>query len=1312
MRQRRYFAAARAFVCRLDVCWPFVYFIFLAVVLTITASITRTRVDNAMSETWHAVHDTHVRNVVGQLSTDFDKFIAVSMGYLTLHVKTRMRPGVEEVMGTLCSLLEAFDISQLIRVAAAGTFRLYALTACMRSQRNASSPSSTTWLGMASVDHIIDNVYYLNSTTYRFEEPRRAVIGVLSSPFNVTQLLTNLTLTDQVYNASYDRFSGAATSFDRELMWSFARRSPHLLHFTFPSMLLYRSGEIPADKDPSLFMRLIIDASRLLQIQSIDTTDTFASAIFTPDSLDLEDPLLMSNNWGQRAMNSTTIGMVLHGVNARYLRVSNVSNPLMRAALKHVNLKAFKQRGYSSSADFTYRGAPATVSAFYYNKYGSPCLPVVCVSAQRPVTAPFTRIMNICLIAATTLVAVETALFFLFVHRYLSAPLRRLTVMLINRLEPQSGSSSSTSDAVRPDDAYFQLSEVQTLIAAGISAMARMRQIDAFIPNAALLQRQLQQMDDDTLANPLSHGKMSLCSSVNDLTEQTLTVVYLRIRSAPDTLGAMTEKAGARHPLPHSTSSCLFPSPHALEDFIAVVHALCRIHHGAVHRLTPDGGIVHFGSAVRTHLFSYAATAAAAAVAATRSGCEIAPVEQLNMACVRREAARCARQDAQDALAFALELRRWLDHCRIQLLPDVRALVDTGMFGCGQYRPCGSDHTLSVAFGRDVSRDLGAVPAAIGVSVAMTEETAWRVRAAVHRSVGAFVSSGVRQLPVEALRTGRVGLNADVVILYEVLPGTVTGNAAWQHYQRCCFDGFGMMLRGDYPAALSAFTGVMNISDLEPGLLPRRLCREAATSRVTGGAVSTQVERLMRECERRIAAGISKGYYRERCVPMGIDAVLKGEVQSLAALSSAGRRERRGFDGSFASTAPAASPTPSATHTTSRPFPFSIAASCRPAQEKGRSQDDAEQANVGDERAEISVCKAETGLPDSVTDSNGVRWYLPRHREVVLYAKKVATAAPTETLVLGSAGTLCTLLRRTFALQTYQNTEEAEDAPLNVFHDGPSRAGRSPCIDAHLLLRERQLFASYAQWQHPDLLVPLCRVDLIDATAAVVLGCLPGSTLRALYRRFAFVKPVTVVRLHICILAALAHLHAKGAVHGAVSLDTAVVDANGCCRLVLQTDTTPDGHVVFASPRTCYVSPAMAAGLAPTPACDVFCYGLMCLEAVTRRPAWRWADDGVSAGSTPLPSARRANRDLFTLLKKGGSAFSAAVVEGRVVPALNRVDVPPVSTHVEAVARAALHRMLSYDPAVRPTAAELWELDQGVLHRQGVTIREGSKRGL
>ncbi|SYZ68370.1 hypothetical_protein [Leishmania braziliensis MHOM/BR/75/M2904] len=51
--------------------------------------------------------------------------------------------------------------------------------------------------------------------------------------------------------------------------------------------------------------------------------------------------------------------------------------------------------------------------------------------------------------------------------------------------------------------------------------------------------------------------------------------------------------------------------------------------------------------------------------------------------------------------------------------------------------------------------------------------------------------------------------------------------------------------------------------------------REAAASAATGGAVSEQVVRLVRECEHRVRWRITEPLCKARLCPLGIDAVLR-----------------------------------------------------------------------------------------------------------------------------------------------------------------------------------------------------------------------------------------------------------------------------------------------------------------------------------------------------------------------------------------------------------------------------------------------------
>jgi hypothetical protein len=81
-------------------------------------------------------------------------------------------------------------------------------------------------------------------------------------------------------------------------------------------------------------------------------------------------------------------------------------------------------------------------------------------------------------------------------------------------------------------------------------------------------------------------------------------------------------------------------------------------------------------------------------------------------------------------------------------------------------------------------------------------------------------------------------------------------------------------MRSDYTAALRTYRDAADIAVLEPGLMPHSLRREVAHSNVTGDAVSTQVERVMRECERQLHYGPLSDTLRS-AVPVWVPSALQ-----------------------------------------------------------------------------------------------------------------------------------------------------------------------------------------------------------------------------------------------------------------------------------------------------------------------------------------------------------------------------------------------------------------------------------------------------
>jgi hypothetical protein len=560
---------------------------------------------------------------------------------------------------------------------------------------------------------------------------------------------------------------------------------------------------------------------------------------------------------------------------------------------------------------------------------------------------------------------------------------------------------------------------------------------------------------------------------------------------------------------------------------------------------------------------------------------------------------------------------------------------------------------------------VGHVPAKIGVRVAMTEETALRVR-------GGGVLAGVRQLPVEALRTGRVDLDADVVILYEALPGPVAGDAAWRRYAHSYFDGFDRMLRGDYATALTAFAAVADIADLEPGLVPSRFQREAAHSNVTGGAVSTQVERLMRECERRIATHWTQGFHRTPVRLLGLDVVLAALAQQRRALQSSLREAEAVGDAAAVSGA-------------TRRRGAAVGAAGLVEKRRGRYGLDVRNPLAPSSAVRIACVMPGTArrtthsaVPACFVDNWGQEWCVGKTPAVQLRREMHARALPA----LSTGGTLGVV-----QLRLYRDVPPIVAAALAGVPDGPlSDAARHavPFWLPSAAQREavHKLFGPCLRLRHANMLACLGYSIAYEGGAVVVTEPFRGADLRELRAQFpGELSCCTVTRLGCSIIEGLLFLHANGIVHGELRPECVLVCSDGVCRLKGFYTDYALAHRVLCLPRTCYVSPEVAAGQPPTPASDVFGYGLVMLEVLTRERPWAWAP---VAGEGPQRSAA----ELEELMVAGGDAFNELVVQRLVVPAVDRLDRVSGSRAFSEASAYVVRRCLEWDAAERVTLRE------------------------
>ncbi|KAK7199403.1 Protein tyrosine kinase/Protein kinase domain containing protein [Novymonas esmeraldas] len=462
--------------------------------------------------------------------------------------------------------------------------------------------------------------------------------------------------------------------------------------------------------------------------------------------------------------------------------------------------------------------------------------------------------------------------------------------------------------------------------------------------------------------------------------------------------------------------------------------------------------------------------------------------------------------------------------------------------------------------------------------------------------------------------------------------------------------------------------------------------REAAASAVTGGAASVQVARLVRECEQRARQRVTEPLCRVRACPLGVDAVL-GDAAHLCAASHGSPADER--------------PLPLCTRKESS----AAAAPRQRSSTRDRSSGDSSaqprfppvqdrhivQVGHGADTFRFVVPTA----PAWVHDQHGQQWHLAKcgddYTPEGMWRNRLTA--------LGSAGMIASV---NFLVYRHVHPVVAKiirDAPVGPMSDALRSAVPVFGSTAEQMTASSFLTSKRQRMTHPNVLALLGHSHSVEGVLLLLWEFSPGGTLRQVSARYREIKPATILRFSLQILSALCWLHERGIAHGKLSLDNVMIDSDGRCRLTGHSPELAVSLRTFQLPRTCYISPLMATGALPTPACDMFCYGLMILELGTRLPPWRWT---IGTDGQPQGTAEQ----LKELMSEGGQPFSDAVVQGRVVVHTELLDLPIVVGRFNPESISSIRCCLSDDPNTRLTASQFRDYVKGLGYELGMKYED------
>ncbi|KAG5485794.1 hypothetical protein LSCM1_07207 [Leishmania martiniquensis] len=262
------------------------------------------------------------------------------------------------------------------------------------------------------------------------------------------------------------------------ISWLVGTKQRHLVYCHCPAGLIYRGLTLPTNVSITDCTQVRINGARLAFTTVWESSSGFLFAVFINQSLEGADPLIMSNNWGQQSVQGDAVFPPSPEPTA-YLSSRNVTHPLMREALKHVDLSRMQGPGHKQVVDFRFNGAHSIITAWAYTSPRGLTLPLVYVSSHDVVAGPYLRLRDtINGVLAATIVLVSFV-FWVFVRLYFVAPLLEIT-----RLLDRSVQRGARALYHAGKHGIGALAEVRALGNAHNAAMRQLREVDAFVPEA------------------------------------------------------------------------------------------------------------------------------------------------------------------------------------------------------------------------------------------------------------------------------------------------------------------------------------------------------------------------------------------------------------------------------------------------------------------------------------------------------------------------------------------------------------------------------------------------------------------------------------------------------------------------------------------------------------------------------------------------------------------------------------------------------------------------------------------------------------
>ncbi|ORC86442.1 protein kinase, partial [Trypanosoma theileri] len=404
-------------------CWvlcPLVLILLLVAVLTLTVATVSSRDSSVgLFKSLQELVVSNMESSVGQSSFSKMMQMAQSTGSMYFSNNTfvnsstdKLMPLENGMMSRLCALLRDMDPEKVVSAMSAVSLTRKEATMCCNSRIRPG-----LYVGTTSKNGFMSDLHFVDPLTLDYAIPLQR-LPMLQKEMSVDTF------------AAIQRYDTVVKPWKESLQkgevmnasqyWVTPSRPPTYLEYVYPFLESYEDGTTGV-----AYLAVSMLTDNMPSMQLYKANETGIRVMLVEPNATAERFLVFGNNWGQPLSNVTNVWKsTIRGEPIRFMYTDDVTDPVMREGLKHINLRDVMSVGQKVEKRFLYGGFDARITAKYVVTESGVELVLVVVTDRSYYLGPVLFHRDVTFIGEAIVLLLVTVICIIFVECCMVRPLR------------------------------------------------------------------------------------------------------------------------------------------------------------------------------------------------------------------------------------------------------------------------------------------------------------------------------------------------------------------------------------------------------------------------------------------------------------------------------------------------------------------------------------------------------------------------------------------------------------------------------------------------------------------------------------------------------------------------------------------------------------------------------------------------------------------------------------------------------------------------------------------------------------------------